>query len=108
MLTQGYVFVFLLDMRERGRARKEREERGRVRGGGERKAEKNTDQPPPACAPPREPGIKPATWLCALTQDQTYNLLVHRRTLHSNEPPGQGKDVLNIPFPFHDSESSAW
>lgn len=30
------------------------------------------------------PGIEPATWVCALTGNQTQDLLVHRMTLQPN------------------------
>ena len=36
------------------------------------------------------PGIKPATYVCALTGDQTCNILVQGTMLQPNEPPGQG------------------
>ena len=42
-------------------------------------------------------GIKPTTWVCALTRNRTHNLLVYRTTLQPIEPPGQGSGshVLN-------------
>ena len=39
--------------------------------------EKNTDWlPPPCCMQLSQPGIKPETWACALTGNQTSDLLV--------------------------------
>ena len=39
----------------------------------------------------REIGIKPSTQVCALTRDQTLNLLVYGTTLQPTEPHSQGE-----------------
>ena len=48
------------------------------------------------CAP--RPGIKPATWVCALTGNQTCDFSVYRMTLQPAEPhrPGLYGDFLKL------------
>ena len=41
-------------------------------------------------------GTEPATQVCALTGDQTYNLLVYGRMLHPADLPGQGHFLKSI------------
>ena len=43
-------------------------------------------------------GIEPETWVCALTRNQTHNLLVHGMMLQPTEPcwPGRKIGILNL------------
>ena len=40
------------------------------------------------------PGIKPDTYVCAMTGDLTCSLLVHGTMLQPTEPPGHGHDLF--------------
>ena len=72
ILTQGYVFICFRKVR--GEKQREREKH---------QCERETSI---SCLPeaPR-PGIKPSTQVCALTKDQTCNLLVYERTPQPTE-----------------------
>ena len=78
--------------------REERKEGGRE-GGGERYTE--TLMWGCLLYPPHE-GMEPTTQACALTENRTCKLLVHRLTLQPPEPRGQGWfQFLNVHIPLN-------
>ena len=73
-------------------------ERGRVGGGGERKREREREIGCLLYLP--QLGIEPASWVCALIGDQTFNLSVYETMLQPTELHSPGLKHFLIVFSF--------